>query len=301
MTCSTFHFLLAKISRWFGFAISAALICTAGLEIAPAHAQEIDYGRVVDLVKNQGMLVEKMSKESVLIALEGETEGRLAALQDSHERFNRVQAGLREGNSGLGLTAITNPVILDRLAVVEDLWPLFDGAIRSALGSGAVGRGEVDTLAELNAPLLEALGGAVDAYEAEARSRQLHSMLDKVISTASRQRLLSQRMAKEFFLVAYSHETEKNRSRLKQSTDQFDQIMTDLLQGRARQALIAPPTPEIRSQLDAANQVWRQIRPLMAPVITGGAPGNDEVLKVAELNVKLLEAVNQALTLYMAL
>lgn len=296
-----FRFQLAKMSRWFGVTVPAAIVCAAGLHFAPAHAQEIDYGHVIDLVEGQAMLVEKMSKESLLIALDSKNPNRLATLKESHDRFNTVLAGLRKGNRSLGLPASTNPAILDRLAAVEGLWPLFDGAILTILRARVVGRGEIDTLAELNGPLLEALSGATEAYKAEAEGGQLHSVLGQVISIASQQRHLSQKIAKEFLLVAYNHGTRKNRSRLKKSIAQFDQSMADLLQGRPQQRLIAPPTLEIRAQLDSANQIWRQITPLLAPVTGGGTPGDNEILRVSELNAKLLEAVNQALTLYMAL
>lgn len=301
MNYSTLRLLSARIGRSPGVVLAAALFCAAGLVAAPSQAQEVDYGHVIDLVEKQGMLVEKMSKESLLIALQVDAESRLADLKDSHELFNSVRSGLRDGNPGLGLPPATNPDILDRLARVDDLWPLFDGAIRTSLRSGAVGRGEVDSLAELNQPLQEALGGAVDAYVAEATSHQLRSMLETAISTASRQRLLSQRMAKEFLLIAYRHEARKNRSRLKKSTNLFDQAMKDLLQGDTQQRLIAPPTQEIRFQLEAVSQVWRQIRPLMMAATAGDVPSKDEILKAAELDVKLLEAVNQAVTAYMAL
>lgn len=301
MIYTTSRVLSAKISRSLGVVFTTVLFATAGLEIAPSEAQEIDYGHVIGLVEKQSMLVEKMSKESVLLALQVGSESHLADLKDSHELFNGIQAGLRGGDASLGLPPTDDPAILSRLALVSDLWPLFDGAIRTALQKRAVGRGEIDTLAELNEPLLEALGGTAEAYAAEAGSHQLHSMLGMTIGTASRQRLLSQRMAKEFFLIAYRHEAKRNRSRLKKSIDLFDQAMKDLFQGNPQQRLIAPPTQDIRSQLEAADQIWRQIKPLMRPALAGDVPSKDEIQKVAVLNVKLLEAVEQALKLYMAL
>ena len=150
-------------------------------------------------------------------------------------------------------------------------------------------------------PILDALAGAADAYVAEANSRQLHSMLAITIGTASRQRLLSQRMAKEFFLIAYRHQVRRNTSRLKESTELFDQSMNALIQGSPQERLIAPPTLEIRSQLEAARQVWVQIKPLMEPALVGNVPNEDEIVKVADLTADLLEAIGQALTLYMAL
>lgn len=292
---------LAKMSRWFGVAMPAAMICTAGLQIAPAHAQETDYGQVIDLVESQGMLVEKMSKESVLIALQVDASGRVRDLKNSHDLFSDIQAGHRDGNARLRMSPTKNPVVLDRLALVDSLWPLFDGAIRTALTSGAVGRGEIDTLTEMSQPIVDALGGAADAYLAEASSQQLRSMLAITISAASRQRLLSQRMAKEFFLIAYRHQDRKNRSRLKKSTEQFDRFMKALIKGSPQERLIAPPTVEIRSQLETANQVWHRIKPLMEPTLVGSVPDKDEIQKVADLSGDLLAAISQALTLYGAL
>ncbi len=301
MACTSLQPCSAETGSSIGTAFAAVLALMVGLASAPSQSQEIDYDRVIGRADQQRMLLEKMSKESILIALQVDAESHLKELKSAHALFNHIRVGLRQGNVTLGLPPTTNSGILDKLSLVDDLWPLFDNTVRKSVESGIVGRTEIDALAEISQPLREALDDTVEAYRAEAAKRQLHSLRFAVISTASQQRAMTQRMAKEFFLIAYGHEARKNKSRLKKSAALFARSLQALQKGDPEQKLIAPPSPSIRRQLEQVDSLWGQFKRLIGAAVTGDPPSQDEILKMSTLNAELLDALEETVSLYRAL
>lgn len=280
---------------------AATLSLTGSLGGAPARSQQIEFDHVVEQAERQRMLLEKMSKESVLLALQINPVEYLAELKKSQERFNAVRLGLRDGDPALGLPTATNQEVSRRLSLVDDLWPMFDDTVRTGIQSGAFGRTEIDTLAEMGRPLLEALDDAVEAYTAQAVASQLYSLRSTAVGFIGRQRTLTQKMAKEFFLISYRHEARRNKSSLKKSMARFGESMDALLRGDNQQKLIAPPNSEIRRQLQLANAIWQDFRTSVETAMNGKTPGREEILRVSELNMKLLEVLEEAVNLYKVL
>lgn len=281
-------------------ALAGAMILATGLGPTPVRAQEVDHSRLINLIDRQGMLLEKMSKETLLIALEVDTPKHLKELKRTRDQFSRTLLGLRNGDAELGLAPAKGPAVLDLLAQIEGLWPYFDDAVRGGLESGAAGRPQIDALAEFSPPLLEAIDGAADLVLEAAMGGQLRSMQPNAIHLSSRQSMLTQRMMKEFLLVAYQYQTRKNRKKLKRSSALFGRSLEALTRGDLQQKLMPPPNNEIGFQLGKVDQLWRQFQPLIRDVNKGGKPSRDEIRRVADLNTRLLLAMNKAVALYEA-
>lgn len=279
-------------------ALVLMLALVLGLVSTPSRSQQVDYDRVIKRAEQQRMLLEKMSKESILVAMEVDPDDHLKELKRAHALFNHIRVGLREGNATLGLPPTKNSDILTKLSLVDALWPLFDNTVRRGVESGAVGRTEIDALAEMSQPLREALDDTVKAYRAEASKQQLHSLRSTTINMAIQESTLTQRIAKEFLLIAYSHEVRKNRSRLKKSATLFGRSLEALQKGDRGQKIIAPPTTGIRRQLEEAGSLWSQFKPLIGAAMTGDPPSRDEILKMSELNTELLDVLEEVATLY---
>ncbi len=290
-------------SARLGFLYALPRVVALAIALAPmsVSAVEIDYDHTVNIAGNQSMLLEKMSKEMVLIALEIDKEENLKLINASHRLFDRTLWGLRDGDEGLGLHPTTMPEILEKLDMVENLWPPFDDAIRVSIQNRRVTRDQLDALAEVNPPLLEAISQSVNAYVDEATKGQLHSLLAVAIDVSSQQRMLSQKMAKEFFLVAYQHGVEQNKTRLKQTADQFEFNLNALLKGDLQNRLIPPPTSEIRTQLVSIQKHWEILRPLIQSAAETGETNRKAVAQVEKQSLLLLEAANKAVLMYEAL
>ncbi len=265
---------------------------------APAVAETKDYDHIVNLAGMQRMLTQKMSKEAFLVALGIDREDNLQKLAESRNLFDRMLKGLRHGDALLGLPETTEPEVLDRLSKVEELWPLLHSAIRTSLASGKVSAYEVETIAELNLPLLNAMDETVSAYERVAEKGALVSVLTVAINLAGRQRMLTQKMSKEVFSIAYGLDERANRRNLADSIALFDDTLQGLIYGDNDLGLLPAPTAEIKAQLSKVEGLWDAFRPLLDPLARGGIPGSDTVAQVARQNLPLLEEMNKAVVMY---
>ena len=119
-----------------------------------------------------------------------------------------------------------------------------------------------------------------------------------LISVASHQRTLTQRMAKQFLLIAYGHEARKNKSRLKKTASRFARSLRALRSGDQEQRLIAPPTEDIRAQLKQVDRLWFEFERLIREAVKGDPPNRKEIRRLDELNSDLLAALEQTVALY---
>ncbi len=116
-----------------------------------------------------------------------------------------------------------------------------------------------------------------------------------IINLAGRQRMLTQKMSKEMFLVANGVEVANNREALKKTIALFDTTLKGLIKGD--KALGIPATigkGELR-QMGKVEGLWAEFKTLADSVVSGGSV---PVAKVAELNLPLLKNMNTAVRLY---
>jgi hypothetical protein len=246
------------------------------------------------------MLLEKMSKEMVLVALDVDKSGNLSSLEASRRLFARLLGGLRDGDAQLALPKTTDPKVLDSLTSVGGLWPMFGDIVRAGIENRQVPRSSIDNLVEVYAPLLKATERVAKNIADGAPEAELRSLLTVAIDLSSRQRTLSQQMAKEYFLIAYGYEERKNRRSLKKSYKLFDRNLQALVKGDSQQKVMPPP-PAVATQLRKAALIWDELSPLIFDAVKGAKPGRDAIATVARSNLTLLDELQAAVLLYQAL
>jgi hypothetical protein len=123
-------------------------------------------------------------------------------------------------------------------------------------------------------------------------------MLTVAVNLSGRQRMLSQKMFKEYLLIAYGYEDGNNRRNLDNTIDLFDHTLEGLIKGDNDQGILRAPTPEIRAQLRVVERLWDEIRPQLEPFTKAGRPDRGAIAKVAPQNLLLLEEMNKAVSLY---
>ena len=112
--------------------------------------------------------------------------------------------------------------------------------------------------------------------------------------------MLSQKMSKEFFLIALGYQVEDNKLNLLETYTLFDRTLKGLANGDETLGLPGNPPPHIRAQLNVVDELWQQFKPL----VTYGADyktqtlSRDEISQIAELNIPLLTEMNKAVGLY---
>lgn len=287
-----------------GFTI-LLLFVFSHLFTSASYAQQISaeqYGTVLNLSGKQRMLTQKMSKEAMLIALNIDKQSNLSHLQSTSSLFDRTLTGLRKGDSELGLPPTYSRRILRQLDKVDALWSDFYPVIQQILTDGNVSSEQVAQIASQNGPLLVQMNKTVGQYEKAAAQSGLSKSpgLAVTLNLSGKQRMLSQKMSKEFLLVAYQYAFVENQLNLLETYTLFDRTLKGLQSGD--ESLGLPPTQamHIKTQLDVVNAIWDEFKPFIEQAL---APGTTEleselVAQVAKKNMPLLVEMNKAVGMY---
>jgi hypothetical protein len=261
-----------------------------------AAMAEIDYSTVINLSGKQRMLTQKMSKEAMLVALDVDKDENLVHLKATRDLFDKTLKGLRNGDDSLGLPPTKKPKILGALDKVDGLWAGFDPAISGIISTGAVDDSQIATIASGSVPLLKAMNKGVKLYESAATGGDMNPALAVAINLAGRQRMLTQKMSKEFLLIAKGHDADANGASLTETIALFDTTLNGLINGDDTTGLSPTPTDEIGAQLAAVQALWT---PFKAALESGSTP--ESIKTVANTNVPLLKEMNKAVGMFAAL
>lgn len=144
---------------------------------------------------------------------------------------------------------------------------------------------------------------AVKLYEKEYSSgdNATDSKFAVTINLAGKQRMLTQKMTKEFMLIAKGIDVDDNKLNLLETFELFDRTLKGLMLGDETLELDASiNTQEIRSQLQKVSILWMQFKPIMdkAARFGKGAITSGDIQHVAKENVPLLKEMNAAVQLF---
>ncbi len=282
--------------------LSLLLLCTAPAALAAEGPTSAEYGVVLNLAGKQRMLSQKMSKEIMLVALGIDTEDNLASLAKTSSLFDKTLKGLRNGDAELGLPPTRAKRILRQLDKVDAIWAEFYPVVQSILKNRRVTKEQVAAVAKNNLPLLKEMNKAVGLYEKDAKKGGLKSApgLASTLNLAGKQRMLTQKMSKEFLLVAYGHDVDDNKLSLLETYSLFERTLKGLRDGDSTLGLPGTRQPHILAQLDVVEELWGKFKPIVAygadPKTTSIPKEKIEVL--ARTNLPLLKEMNKAVGLY---
>jgi len=202
----------------------------------------------------------------------------------------------------LRLVPTTSPRILRQLGVVDGIWAEFKPVVQSIIDQGSASKDQVAVIAEKNLPLLKQMNKCVKLYEKDANKsgNSMSPGLAVTINLSGKQRMLTQKMSKEFFLIAYGHDVQNNKLNLQETYTLFDRTLKGLLDGDASLDLPGSTDVAIRSKLTGVQGMWDVFQPSIAfgaDAGTASIPQN-KVTLVATGNIPLLKKMNQCVKMY---
>ena len=273
--------------------------------VAIATPTASEYGVVLNLSGKQRMLSQKMSKEVMLIALNVDKDKNLQNLTATAALFDKTLKGLRDGDASLNLPATTSKRILRQLDKINTKhWQAFHKTIQEIIATKKVSEAQVATIATTNVPLLKQMNKCVKLYEKDAvliLSAGVDSdpSLAVSINLAGKQRMLTQKMSKEFLLVAYGYNTEDNKLNLFETATLFERTLKGLQDGDTTLDLKGTQNSAIRAQLQVVTSLWVNFKPIVEKATTSLAtPTDDEIKILANQNLPLLKEMNKAVKLF---
>jgi hypothetical protein len=247
----------------------------------------------------QSMLTQKTSKAFLLVALGVEPDKSLTNLESSRVLFGQTLAKLTHGEEELKRESSTDESVSERLLQVKLLWPLFDEVISDTISASQIT--EVSRAAELSETLLNAKRDTGTAYADALKDKRPYSLLALSIESAKTLRMLTQKMAQEFLLIAYGHQPERNRESLEQTYAEIENILGSLLDGDAERQLLSAPTPAIRASLIVAQEHLRQLKPTILAALSGDPIGDEQIPQEVQHNEPILAPLEPLIDLYQAI
>ncbi len=121
------------------------------------------------------------------------------------------------------------------------------------------------------------------------------------IDLAGKQRMLTQRMAKESLLILMDYQAESNRKKLSSDVQLFDKTLKGLIGGDKDLKLEAVKDAKIQAQLQKVSKLFAPFKRSTQSIIDGSATDEDYNQVVLKKNLILLKEMNKAVYMYTAL
>jgi len=245
----------------------------------------------INLAGKQRMLIQKITKEALLIHANLDKKANIDNLRKSSKLFNNTLNGLISGDKRFGLVAIGDKSIQKQLKVVDDLWKPFHNEIDKILSDKAK-ESSYEFLEKHNMNLLKEMNKAVGMYSSQNRSNSKLKLAND-INLAGKQRMLTQRMGKDLLAIKNNLDKEAHIKDFKKSKELFSKTLNGLLHGDKELKLVGTKLPNIVKQLSVVDKEWKS----MQPILNSALKGKDEEKAIISLDNLLLE-MNSAVSYY---
>ena len=257
------------------FQFCASLVCGAALAALPraafaqaTPAQRLDTPRAIDMAGRLRMLSQRCTKAYLQWGQSIAGDSARTLLQESVSRYEAHLAALK--------TFMPNPAVQASLPQLQTLWSQF-----KALLIGEPSRTGAAALYDANETLQSAAHYLTVSY-----GNTNGSPLEYLIGLAGRQRMLSQRLAKNYGLVAAGLDSRPLRDQIAGDAEEFQRAMAQL-------AGAPLSTPAIRTTLELGQGQWVFFD--MAIKRQPNARGLEDVATTSE---RLLEVMDSLTALY---
>lgn len=277
-------------------ALGAAALMVGASSITFAEAS---LGKAIDVSGRQRMLSQKMVKEILYVYNDINASENIGNLEKTSNLYNTSLDQLILGDDAAGIpSAASDADTFAELTEVQSLWEDVKGLIDGVVAEGSVDKGFLSFLDENSITLLKESNDVVQSLVKALNSGAgTDPATANTINIAGRQRMLSQKMSKEFLFIKAGFRTDKYKSELSKTVDLFENSLKDLKSGNAGKN-IASPSDKVAAQLDVVSGIWAEISPALRKAASGGAITAADVSTVSSKEGPLLVEMNKAVKMY---
>jgi hypothetical protein len=251
----------------------------------------------IDLAGKQRMLTQKMSKEAMLIKLGVDIDSNVKKLKASSALFDKTLNGLMNGDKDLGLVATKDSAIQAKLQEVKSLWEPFYSKIKDIYTINNINDDTFKYIEENNLKLLKTMNEAVGMYAKLGDSGASKLKMANDINLAGKQRMLTQKIAKDLLFYQSGLSANSALKSLKASIKLFDRTIIGLEKGDKELGINGTNLPKILKQLEITKISWEGCKPLVDKAIKDI---QDQTLtsKTIDCLDKTKDEMNKAVGLY---
>jgi hypothetical protein len=254
----------------------------------------------LDQAGRERMLIQRIAKSTCFSMSGIEPERYAQVARKDIETFERVMLDLVGGSDDRGWQAETDLNVVRGIEGVLDTWAkLRPATLQVAHGDmlpvvfDQVMRLTDPTAAQVNAVVGEMLASGSDG---QAMARQA-----KTVNAAGRQRMLTQKIAKQFCFLSNGVQTEQNRAGLKADMALFAETL-DALHGAVPEGVgFVPASSDGAALLTSAQTLWGELEPVLQRGLAAEELTRDELRSVGRMSTQLLAVMVKVVKTYVAM
>lgn len=216
------------------------------------------------------MLTQRVAAASCALTSDVAVEESHYHLEEAMHEIDIIVAALRDGNEKLHIFGPEKKKrTLHDIAELDAEWQATHGAVESVLADGH----DVDSahvIDDHNLSLLEkAQNLAADISSQYTHPYELTQSQAMLITIAGRQRMLTQKMAKDACEIWTGYHAEEGRADLEATMVIYENSITALKDGMPAAGIIPAPTPAIAEDLDILLKRWNVLKGNLNQLLAG--------------------------------
>jgi len=255
--------------------------------------------QMVNIAGRQRMLSQKMAKEAMLIVNNVNAAENKINLKNTIKDFENALSALRYGgNVGDHTIAGTKSSRVQyQLRKGENVWNEYKTLLGDVIQSGTFNTAQMKQLDILNLKLLYEMDKAT-SYIAYNASKSQSGGTVTAVGLSGKQRMLSQKMSKDFLMISAQYDVEQTKASLEESLFLFERILYGLEEGDKYLGLIATKDKTILKQLKKVNGMWLTFKKALQNGINEEQVSKEQVEIIAEMNIPLLNEVHKMVEMF---
>lgn len=243
-------------------------------------------GKVINLAANNKMLSQKMAKSAVYIVNNIDVEPHHKDLLESAKTFNDFIQGLKNGNAKLHLKKATDPEVLSELDEVNTEWQVFNANINKFYAKGKVDDDAYQYIINNNEKLLRLSHKLTQTLKSKnILNANDNKVIGHTLKIADRQRMLTQKMFKEKFLIYTKQDVKNNSVRLRGSIILFRNGLNGLIYGDNKRGLAKVTNKNIQKKLQEMLALYTEVEKIYIQESMNDA----EMQRLSNIDNKLLK------------
>jgi hypothetical protein len=215
----------------------------------------------------------------------------LKKLKNSRDLFDKTLKGLQHGDKSLKLKKCKNPAVQNQLKIVQKIWEPFDKEIQKVL-NGKADEGTYKKLQSQNMTLLKEMNKGVILYVKQ--SKKGTSTRAQAVNLCGKERMLTQKIAKDLMFIANNIDVKKNSQDLDKTAKLFEKILKGLQYGDKSLGLEGTKLPKIQKQSKVGEKLFKKVKPTFQKSIKNKKSLH---LRISKLDTLLVE-MNKAVKLF---
>ena len=255
-----------------------------------AFTTQANQGKVINLAANNKMLSQKMAKDAVYIVNNIDVKAHYKDLLESAQTFNNFIVGLQEGNATLQLKKATDKDVLSELYEVNTEWKLFQAQINKFYVNSKVNESAYQYIINNNEKLLRLSHKLTQTLKSKnILNTNDNKVIGNTLKIADRQRMLTQKMFKEKFLIYSKQNAKRNSVRLRGSIILFKNGLNGLINGDNKRGLAKVTNKNIQKKLQEMLALYKEVEKIYIQKSMNEA----EMKRLSTIDKKLLKTSTQ--------